>query len=452
MATEATSPDESNPTRRRAATATSNFGAGRRESHDATAFYERFPKPELSDDATVQRPREITEPFVCGDARSMSSLADGEVALVVTSPPYFAGKQYEQEMEREGIPSSYAEYLELLGDVFSDCRRVLEPGGRIAVNVANLGRKPYRSLASDVVEVLSRLGLLLRGEIVWRKAAGATGSCAWGSYRSAANPALRDVTERVVVASKGRFDRAIKPKERAARGLPSENTMTADDFMVATLDLWEIPPESAKRVNHPAPFPVALPERLIHLYTYQNDLVLDPFMGSGSTMIAASRAGRRFVGYDLDPTYVELARTRVAADGSAVPTVPVTSAAADAEALVVEAGFTILRRDPRVGRVAVDFTLSDSLGREWVALVVGGRTVVPTGINRVEAAWALVGRVHALRVAGHERVLVLTVSPPRKGSQAAGVLRALPNGDVVIIDVDQREEALAELHRISQHL
>jgi DNA modification methylase len=452
MATDTALLDESNPTRRRVATSTSNFGAGRRESHDATAFYERFPKPELSDDATVLPPREIPDPFVYGDARSMSSLADGEVALVVTSPPYFAGKQYEQEMERDGIPSSYAEYLELLGDVFADCRRVLEPGGRIAVNVANLGRKPYRSLASDVVDVLSRLGLLLRGEIVWRKAAGATGSCAWGSYRSAANPALRDVTERVVVASKGRFDRALKPTVRAARNLPWENTMTADDFMVATLDLWEIPPESAKRVNHPAPFPVALPERLIHLYTYQNDLVLDPFMGSGSTMVAASRAGRRYVGYDLDPTYVELARGRVAAEGCPVPTGPVTSAVADAEAIVGEAGFTILRRDPRVGGVAVDFTLRDSLGREWVALIAGGRTVVPTGINRVEAAWALVGRVHALRAAGHERVLVLTVSPPKKGTQAAGVLRTLPKEDVIVVDVDQREDALAELHRASQFL
>jgi DNA methylase len=180
-------------------TATSNFGAGRRESHDATAFYDRFDRPELTTDRTVPSPRLIESPLVLGDARFMTDVHDGEVGLVVTSPPYFAGKQYEEELEREGVPSSYAEYLSLLTEVFAECKRVLEPGGRIAVNVANLGRKPYRSLASDIVDILQRLGLLMRGEVVWRKGEGASGSCAWGSYRSPANPVLRDLTERVLI-------------------------------------------------------------------------------------------------------------------------------------------------------------------------------------------------------------------------------------------------------------
>ena len=133
-------------------TRTSNFGVGRRESHDASGFYERFEAPVLDTDDRVPPPDPVAEPFVCGDARDMRTLADGSVALVVTSPPYFAGKQYEEELERDGVPSSYLEYLELLHDVFAECVRVLEPGGRIAVNVANLGRKPYRSLAADVVQ------------------------------------------------------------------------------------------------------------------------------------------------------------------------------------------------------------------------------------------------------------------------------------------------------------
>src|SRR5205085_990623 len=133
----------------------------------------------------------------------------------------------------------------------------LEPGGRIAVNVANLGRKPYRSLSADVIHILQdQLGLLLRGELIWQKGEGASGSCAWGSFRSAANPVLRDITERVIIASKGRFDRARSVKLRAAEGLPFQSTLMTEDFMALTLDLWEIPPERAKRVGHPAPFPV----------------------------------------------------------------------------------------------------------------------------------------------------------------------------------------------------
>ena len=293
-------------------TTTSNFGVSRRESHDASGFYARFAAPVVSDDDTVLQPTPIAHPFVCGDARDMSTVADGAVALVVTSPPYFAGKAYEEELDKDGIPSSYIEYLELLRAVFAECVRTLEPGGRIAINVANLGRKPFRSLSADIVHILQdQLGLLLRGEIVWRKAEGASGSCAWGSFRSPTNPVFRDVTERVIVASKGRFDRARSTKVRRAEGLPWQNDLATDEFMELTLDLWDIPPESARRVNHPAPFPVELPEKLISLFTYRDDLVLDPFMGSGSTMVAAEHLGRRYVGYDLDPAYVEIARERV---------------------------------------------------------------------------------------------------------------------------------------------
>ena len=302
------------PRPKRKPTATSNFGAGRRESHDASAFYERFTPPEISDDDDVNKPGVVDEIY-CGDAREMSKVRDKSVALVVTSPPYFAGKAYEEELGEGHIPGTYLEFLGMLRDVFAECVRVLEPGGRMAVNVANLGRKPYRSLSADVIRILQDdLKLLLRGEVIWRKARGATGSCAWGSFQSAANPTLRDLTERVVIASKGRFNRALTRREREARGLPSENSIEKDEFMEATLDVWEIPPERARRVGHPAPFPIELPRRLIELYTYVGDVVLDPFMGSGSTAVAALRTGRHYVGYDTDPAYVKLAKERIAAE------------------------------------------------------------------------------------------------------------------------------------------
>ena len=114
------------------------------------------------------------------------------------------------------------------------------------MNVANLGRKPYRSLAGDVTTILQdELAMLLRGEVVWVKAKGAAGSCAFGSYMKASNPVLRDLTERVVIASKGRFDRAIPMKERAKLGLPHESDISKEEFLASTLDVWEIRPERA---------------------------------------------------------------------------------------------------------------------------------------------------------------------------------------------------------------
>jgi DNA modification methylase len=301
--------------RQRPATATYHFGSGRRESHDAAPFYSRFTPPVISTDEQVSPPATVDRLF-CLDAREATDahVSDNSVALVVTSPPYFAGKEYETPTGSGAIPADYLEYLAMLREVFKVCVDKLEPGGRMAVNVANLGRRPYRSLSADVITILQDdLGLLLRGEVIWQKARGAGGSCAWGSYLSPQNPVLRDVTERVIIASKGRFDRALKPALRRSLGLPNEATIATEEFLQATIDVWEIPSESATRVGHPAPFPVALPRRLIELYTYRDDLVLDPFIGSGSTAIAALAAGRHYVGFDTDPRYIELAEQRLGA-------------------------------------------------------------------------------------------------------------------------------------------
>lgn len=299
--------------KRRTATATSDFGSGKRESHDSTSFYDRFAPPVISSDEQVEPPVVLDQIFT-GDARSMTSqeVADRSVGLIVTSPPYFTGKEYETDMDSGHVPSSYLEYLGMLRDVLALCLDKLEPGGRMAINVANLGRKPYRSLSADVITILQdELGMLLRGEIIWQKAKGAGGSCAWGSFRSPQNPVLRDVTERVIVASKGRFDRAIDRRKRESLGLPHEATIETEEFLEATIDVWEMPTESATRIGHPAPFPVSLPRRIIELYTYRGDLVLDPFMGSGTTAVAAVETGRHYVGYETDAGYVELAGRRI---------------------------------------------------------------------------------------------------------------------------------------------
>jgi site-specific DNA-methyltransferase (adenine-specific) len=422
---------------RRRATATSAFGVSKRENHDASGFYERFTPPVLSDDAVVQRPGVVDEIYV-GDARRMDRVQPASVALVVTSPPYFAGKAYEAELGEGHIPATYIDYLRMLEDVFAECVAKLEPGGRLAINVANLGRKPYRSLSSDVTAILQdRLGLLLRGEVIWQKARGAVGSCAWGSFKSPANPVLRDLSERVIIASKGRFDRAVDRPSRAAQGLPHEATTTADEFMDATTDLWELAPESATRVGHPAPFPVELPQRLIELFTYRGDVVLDPFMGSGTTAVAAVRTDRHFLGYDMDPGYVEAARARVATERERPRrTEPVIDKAGEAAmALVESAGFSVER--PKKKALDGLFAAADAGGRTWQFLVVGASTLTSRGLRRSDALWRTLGLAAHHSGFGAKPLIVLTTELPVRRSAGDAALRdARGNAFTDVLEID----------------
>ena len=276
------------------ATKTQSFGSSKREGHDSSEYYKRqLTEAQVSSDKTVNPPGTFDELF-CHSSEEMKELPDNCVALMVTSPPYNVGKDYDEDL-------TLSDYLGLLERVLKETYRVLEPGGKACVNIANLGRKPYIPLASHVGMMMADLGYLMRGEIVWVKGKGASGSCAWGSWRSASNPVLRDLHEYILVFSKGRFERVKKGK----------NTIGRDDFMQNTLSVWEFQPESAKKVGHPAPFPLELPRRLIELYTFEEDLVIDPFCGAGTTCLAAQQLARKWVGYDIDAAYLEIARERL---------------------------------------------------------------------------------------------------------------------------------------------
>ena len=426
-------------------TSTSSFGVGKRESHDSSDFYARFAPPEVSDDEALGERGEL-DVIRVGDARDMSAVPDASVALVVTSPPYFAGKEYETALGEGHVPADYLDYLAMLRDVLAECVRTLEPGGRIAVNVANLGRRPYRNLAADVTTILQDdLRVLLRGEVIWQKQRGASGSCAWGSYQSPANPVLRDTTVRVVIASKGRFDRVGRGS--AGPGEAGLATIPGDEFLEATLDVWEIPAESATRVGHPAPFPVALAERCIQLFTYEGDVVLDPFMGSGTTAVAAVNTGRHFLGYDTDSTYVRQARDRVAS--------MVAGGAADrrtlkemARALLDDAGYVDVEDNARVAPgVTVSFRATGPDGVSRLFELGGSHTPSRAGLGRIEVVWRTIAKAAVARETLPDiELVVITSGTVRGGPMASVVGPGRPIHVVVDATRDDAIERLAAIH------
>jgi modification methylase len=286
---------------KRKTTKTSSFGSPGRAGHDSSAFYAGklyAGQPQGQDAVYIENPIPAAslDRIFCHSAETMAELPDCSVHLVVTSPPYNVGKDYDEDL-------SLADYLAFLERVWKETWRVLVPGGRMCINVANLGRKPYIPLHAFIAQQATALGFLMRGEIIWNKAASASPSTAWGSWKSAGNPILRDVHEYILVFCKETFKRQ-NPSKR-------ENTITKEEFLEYSKSLWNFPAESARKIGHPAPFPVELPRRLIQLYTFENEIVLDPFMGSGQTAIAAARSTRYYIGYEIDMNYVELAEQRI---------------------------------------------------------------------------------------------------------------------------------------------
>lgn len=215
---------------------------------------------------------------------------------MVTSPPYNVTKEYDEDLTLD-------EYRGLLKRVFTETYKKLVTGGRACINLANLGRKPYIPLHSYIIQDMLEIGFLMRGEIIWNKANSASPSTAWGTWLSAANPILRDIHEYILVFSKEAFNR---------KNLPGKtSTITREEFLEFTKSVWTFPAESARKVGHPAPFPIDLPYRLTQLYTFKEEVVLDPFCGSGATCIAALKANRHYVGYDIKKEYVDLAQRRL---------------------------------------------------------------------------------------------------------------------------------------------
>ena len=285
-------------------TKTSSFGTKGRVAHDSSKFYNSKLYKEIknnnSDIIVNEFPNELLNTIIASSCENMKDIPNNSLHLMITSPPYNVSKEYDNDLSLE-------EYLNLLKNCFTETYRVLVDGGRACINIANIGRKPYIPLSDYVSKMMIEIGFNMRGEIIWNKSAGAGISTAWGSFQSASNPILRDVHEYILIFSKGNYKRERDKEEKELR----KDNITKEEFIEWTKSVWTMNTESAKRIGHPAPFPEELPNRLIKLFSFTNDIVIDPFMGSGTTAIAAIKNNRNFVGYEINKEYINLANNRI---------------------------------------------------------------------------------------------------------------------------------------------
>lgn len=285
-------------------TKTSSFGTKGRVAHDSSKFYNSKLYKEItnkdSDIIVNEFPNELLNTIIASSCENMKDIPNNSLHLMITSPPYNVSKEYDNDL-------SLNEYLNLLKNCFTETYRVLVDGGRACINIANIGRKPYIPLSDYVSKIMIEIGFNMRGEIIWNKSAGAGISTAWGSFQSASNPILRDVHEYILIFSKGNYKRERDKEEKELR----KDNITKEEFIEWTKSVWTMNTESAKRIGHPAPFPEELPNRLIKLFSFTNDIVIDPFMGSGTTAIAAIKNNRNFVGYEINEKYINLANNRI---------------------------------------------------------------------------------------------------------------------------------------------
>ena len=281
-------------------TQTSSFGVSKRENHNSEKFYSSklysgYNKGKVKEYRENPIPKSFLSKIFCKSSEDMSELPDESIHLMVTSPPYNVGKTYDKDLSLE-------EYLRLLKNVLKETHRVMVNGGRVCINIANVGRKPYIPLHSYIIQIMHDLGFLMRGEIIWDKSASAGTSTAWGSFKSATNPTLRDVHEYILIFSKEDYSRLKNGKR---------DTIEKEEFLEYTKSIWAFPAASARRIGHPAPFPIELPLRLIKFYTFEGDVVLDLFRGRGKTAIAAMKSGRNYEGYETNKEYCQLAQRRI---------------------------------------------------------------------------------------------------------------------------------------------
>lgn len=241
----------------------------------------------------------------CDCIQAMNSkIVHGSVDCVITSPPYNVNLG-NNKFKKDGYASysdnlDYQDYLEWMKNVFIGCHKVLKEDGRICVNIGD-GKNGNIPTHSDFIQILIEIGFKPITTIIWNKKT-TSNRCAWGSWMSASCPSFPMQHEYILCLG--------KTLKRASKGI---STIAKEDFIKWTNPIWEFKTETnMKKIGHPAMFPIELPYRCIQMFTYENDLVLDPFMGSGTTGVACIKSNRRFIGCEIEEQYCQIAKKRLA--------------------------------------------------------------------------------------------------------------------------------------------
>lgn len=234
---------------------------------------------------------------------AMKELSNGSVHCVITSPPYnvdLGNNKYKKDgysTHNDNMP--YDEYLDWMTEIFKECYRVLSNDGRMCVNIGD-GKNGKIPTHSDFIQIMKSIGFMPMTTIIWNKN-NTSNRCAWGSYLSAKAPSFPRPFEYILVFQKSNGLERI-----------GESTITKDEWKEYSNGLWSFAPEmKQKKIGHPAMFPIELPTRLIKMLSYKHDVILDPFMGVGTTAIACLNNDRKFIGIEIDDKYIEIAKERI---------------------------------------------------------------------------------------------------------------------------------------------
>jgi modification methylase len=260
-----------------------------------------------ADAVTLAGGRAVLDSIIHGDAlEALRGLTPESVHLMITSPPYNLEIDYaehDDDLEDDA-------YLDWMGQVWAAAKDVLVEGGRLCINIGENKRQDISMPTyAAFIQQCVKLGMLYRGTVIWNKNSAAK-HCAWGSWKSCSNPHIVPRHEYILVFSKGQFK---------LEGDKANVTITDKEFMDTTRSVWSFGTESKKRIGHPAPFPEALPDRLLKYYSYRGNIVLDMFGGSGTVGVVAARLGRHFIHIDNSREYCRLAQQRIKTETGARP-------------------------------------------------------------------------------------------------------------------------------------